>query len=608
MPPINPEIDRDRNDAAWPASPLRRPARTVPVRVLIILYAVLVAGLLGMAGCGGPPSPSPSGGEADPAEDPPSGPGLFRDVTAGSGVNFTYRNGQEAGHYAILESLGGGVGLIDYDGDGLLDIFLTGGGYFDGPDKKEIKGYPNRLYRNLGNWKFQDVTREVGLDRPLFYTHGCAVADYDGDGWPDLLVTGWGRLALFHNEPVDPSHPERGRKFVEVTRKAGLTDTRWSTSAAFADLDGDGYPDLYVCYYVSWSFANHPECSGYAGDVRRDICPPRRFEALAHRLYCNNRDGTFTDVSAEAGLRKDGKGLGVVVVDVNDDRKPDIYVANDTTDNFLYLNRSLPGRLRFDEVGLPSGVARGESGVADGSMGVAAADYDGSGRASLWVTNYENEMHALYRNAGKGFFLFSTQLSGIAAIGRSYVGFGTAFLDVDLDGREDLVITNGHVIRHSPRLRQKPVLLRNEGNGRFEDITRRGGPYFGKSHIGRGLAAGDLDNDGRPDLVISHLNAPAVLLRNEAPSGHHWLGVELVGRENRDVVGAKLVLEAGGKRQTRFAQGGGSYLSAGDRRHLLGLGTAAKIDRLTVVWPSGRTQQWDGDELEVDRYHQLTEE
>jgi hypothetical protein len=536
----------------------------------------------------------------DEEDDLSIAPGLFRDMTAESGVGFTYRNGEEKGHYAILESLGGGVALIDHDRDGLLDLYLPGGGAFAGKDGKEIKGVPGRLFRNLGKWKFKDVTGEVGLDRaPLFYTHGVAVADYDNDGWPDLLITGWGRVALLRNNQG---------KFEDVTTRAGLDGgITWTTSAAFADFDGDGFPDMYLCQYVNWSFANHPECSGYSGDVRRDICPPKQFDALPHRLYRNNRNGTFTDVSKEAGLRTDGKGLGVLVVDVNDDRKPDIYVANDTTDNFLYLNRSKPGRLRFDEVGMRSGVAVSETGVADGSMGLAASDYDGSGRPSLWVTNYENEMHGLYRSAGNTFFLFSTKVSGIAAIGRIYVGFGTAFSDFDRDSHEDLVVTNGHVIRHSPRLRQRPVLLRNQGEGRFRAITSEGGPYFRRRHIGRGLVVGDLDNDGRPDLVISHLNAPVTLLQNESPDAH-WLGIELIGKDHHDLVGAKLVLEAGGKRQTRFAQGGGSYLSSSDRRHLFGLGKVGKVDRLTIYWPSGRSQQVAGDRLPIDRYHRLSEQ
>src|SRR5579871_694521 len=375
----------------------------------------------------------------------PSGeivPDLYRDLTPQSGIDFTYRNGQEADHFAILESLGGGIGLLDYDGDGLLDIFITGGGYFNGPDRQQIQGHGNRLYKNLGGWKFRDVTQEVGLDQPRFYSHGCAVADFNRDGWPDLLVTGWGRVVLYRNEPDGNG----GRRFVDCTREAGLTEPLWGTSAAWADLDGDGYPDLYICQYVNWSFANDPRCTGYSQAIPRDVCPPKSFTGLPHRLYRNLGNGTFADVSKEAGLRpivgepgkeEAGKGLGVVIVDVNGDGKPDIYVANDTVDNFLYINHSTPGKLRFEEVGLPSGVARDERGVPNGSMGTDAADYDGSGRPSLWCTNYENEMHALYRNLGKGMFFFSTPASGIAAIGQSYVGFGTGFLDLDNDGYPD---------------------------------------------------------------------------------------------------------------------------------------------------------------------------
>jgi hypothetical protein len=246
-------------------------------------------------------------------------------------------------------------------------------------------------------------------------------------------------------------------------------------------------------------------------------------------------------------------------------------------------------------------------------MGVDAADYDGSGRPSLWVTNYENEFHALYRNTRNGMFLFSTSLAGITAIGQLYVGFGTGFLDVDQDGWEDLVISNGHVIRHPAQttVQQKPVLLRNQGLGRFTDLTKQGGPYFRSEHIGRGLAVGDLDNDGWPDLVISHLNEPVVLLRNEGKDtlgrGHHWLGIELAGGKPHDLVGAKLIAEVNGRKLTRFVKGGGSYLSAGDTRHRFGLGKAERIDGLTVVWPSGREQHWKAEQLPVDRYYRLVE-
>jgi hypothetical protein len=444
------------------------------------------------------------------------------------------------------------------------------------------------------------------------------VADYNRDGWPDLLVTGWGRVALFRNEAVDPKDLGRGRRFRDVTHEARLDrKVTWATSAAWADLDGDGYPDLYVCQYVDWSFAGkNPRCIGFDGK-RRDICPPGHFTALPHRLFRNHGDGTFAEVGKDAGLRVDhprqeyGKGLGVLAVDVNDDGKPDLYVANDQSDKFLYLNRSRAGKLRLEEVGLDTGTARDHMGAANGSMGLAAADYDGCGRASLWVTNYERELHGLYHNdtqGGRVSFRFSTPASGIPAIGQAYVGWGTGFVDLDHDGREHLLFVNGHpnfFPREGSHREQRPVLLRNLGGGRFRDISPQGGPYFREEHNARGVAFGDLNNTGRTDVVISHVNRPVVLLRNVARTRNHWLGVALVGRGRRDVVGAKLTLEVGGRRLTRFAQGGGSYLSSSDRRHLFGLGPADRVGRLTVSWPWGKTEYWDG--LAVDRYWKLVE-
>ncbi|MBX9582814.1 MAG: CRTAC1 family protein [Gemmataceae bacterium] len=548
--------------------------------------------------------------QPEPAAD--MGGGFFQDRTPGSGIDHTYRNGEESGQAAILESLGGGVGLIDYDRDGRLDIFLTGGGDFAGPNKTDIVGRPCKLYRNLGNWRFEDVTAKVGLAAGApFYTHGAAVADADNDGWPDLLVTGWGRLALWHNEPDG----QGGRRFVDVTQKAGLTDTLWSSSAAWADFDGDGFADLYVCHYVDWSWANNPPCLDYKDSKVRDVCPPRQFKGLPHTVYRNRGDGTFEDVSKTAGLRPDGKGLGVIVVDVDGDGKPDVYVANDTVENFLYLNRSSPGKVRFEEAGRRSGTALDDGGVPNGSMGLAAADYDGTGRFSLFVANYQHEAHALYRNRGAGQFVFASRSAGVTAIGLVYVGFGSWFVDYDRDGAEDIVVSNGHVVHVPPppgEVKQLPVLFRNLRTPgqepyqvRFANVAAEAGPYFRSKHCGRGLAAGDLDNDGRPDLVVSHQNEPAVVLQNVLDNGNHWLGVRLTGAPYRDAVGAVLTYEAGGQKLVRTVLGGGSYLSASDPRVLFGLGQNAGPGKLTVRWPSGREQVFDG--LATDRYWDLTE-
>ncbi len=539
----------------------------------------------------------------------------FEDVTSSSGIDFTYRNGEEANHLAILESLGGGVGLIDYDGDGLLDVFLTGGGGY-GPNK-EITGRPCKLYKNLGGGKFRDVTDEVGLgklagDQPWFYSHGVAVADYDRDGWPDLLVTGWRRVALLRNVPVDPADPAKGRRFQDVTAEAGLgSGITWATSAAFGDLDGDGYPDLYICQYVDWSFAKHPPCN-YNSTVS-DVCPPKVFNGITHKVYRNSGDGKFVDVSAEAGLIPGGaeasKGLGVLMVDVNGDGKPDVFVANDTTPKFLYQNVSTPGAIRLQEIGLKSGAAFDEKGKPNGSMGLDAGDYDGAGRASLWVTNYEQELHGLYHNekrSGDAFFQHHSVRSGIAQMSQKYVGWGTAFIDVDLDGWEDLFVANGHAIRfpqgNSITRKQPPVLFHNN-QGRFQEATGRIGSYGKEKHLARGVGFGDLYNSGRQDLVISHVNDPVAVLHGIGGAGRHWIGVSLRGKNHADVVGAKLELTVAGRTLTRFAKGGGSYLSSGDRRLVFGLGEATQTGPLTVTWPNGAKQVVEG--LALDRYHEV---
>jgi len=620
----------------------RRPVRAF----LVLLPAIVVAGTLLMAGGCRWSTTSPTTTEAAPEE--PNGPPLFREVTAESGINFAYRNGEEADHLAILESLGGGLAVLDFDGDGLLDLFIPGGGHYEGPDKHQIKGNPCRLYRNLGNFRFEDVTAKIGLDKIDFYTHGAAVADYDNDGWPDLLVTGWHHLALFHNEAVNPKDPTKGRRFVEVSKQAGMPDGLWTTSAAWGDVDSDGYADLYVCQYVDWSFDNHPRDCNYDGRTP-DVCPPKRFTGLEHKLFRNLGNGKFQDVSKEAGLRvartdaefeqltwlspnsrkrlkrdvhegdtKFGKGLGVLMVDVNGDGKPDIYVANDTVDNFLYINRSTKlGEFRFEELGMPSGTAKDEYGAPNGSMGVAATDYNGTGRPSILVANYENELHAFYRNDCEPnlkdrtkdhiIFTYITSKVGLTTLSRTTVGWGTGFFDIDHHGAEDLFLITGHATRvpkTTPRA-QIPILARAEGE-KYKKLTQPDGSYFQTPHVGRGAVQADFDNDGRVDIAVIHTNEPVAILRNVAETmGRHWLGVELAGKDHRDVVGAKLILEAGGRKQTRFAQGGGSYASSSDRRHLFGLGAAGRIDKLTVIWANGKEQSFA--DLKLDRYYRLTE-
>ena len=568
--------------------------RTLPVGLTVLL----AAGLFGLVGCdsttNSPPAPEPAPAAANPP--------WFEDVTAASGVQFTYRNGEEADHLAIIESLGGGVGVIDYDRDGRPDLVFPGGGSLEG---KVVRGHPPRLYRNLGQFKFEDVTGAVGLAAEPFYTHAAAVADYDRDGWPDLALTGWGRVALYHNVPDSRG----GRRFEDT--KTGFADLTWGTSAGWGDLDGDGFPDLYVCQYGDWSFEKkHPTDCYYVANVR-DVCQPRRFEPLPHRLYRSHGNGTFSEESGRLRFRTDGRGLGVVIADYTNDGKPDVYAANDTDENFLYVNRTDGGKLALEEKGFSASVSLDDRGRPNGSMGVDAADYDGSGWASLWCTNYENELHALYRNNGAQrpeHFLYATRLAGIAAIGNTWVGWGTAFADFDHDGWEDLLVAHGHAIRYpqgkTPR-KQPPVLFKN-ASGQFTEITPSAGVYLREPHNARGLVLVDLDADGREDVVITHHNEPAVILKNVAPTaGRHWVGFELAGEGNRDLAGARLVVHAGGRRFTKFLKGGGSYASSPDRRLVVGLGAADWIDKVEVHWPWREVQVFDG--VTANRYWRLTE-
>jgi len=547
-------------------------------------------------------------------------PDWFTNVAKAAGIDATYRNGEDAEHFAILESLGGGLGWIDFDQDGQLDLVVTGGGHYTGADRKTLTGYPTELYRNLGSGKFAKMPDGNGLNATQFYSHGVAVGDYDCDGFPDVLITGYGQWALYHNVPGDAA----GRRFVETTQAAGLHLDRhfWSSSAAWADFDGDGFPDLYVCQYVDWSWGNNPPCPGYSIKQKQDVCPPKQFGSVAHALFRNKGDGTFQEVTREAGLRIDnpekdyGKGLGILVVDVNNDRKPDIYIGNDTTDNFLYLNRSTPGKINFGDVGFNLGVARDGNGIPNGSMGIDATDFDGSGRPSIWVTNYENEFHALYRNEtrtpDKLAFTFATPSAGIGAIGPKFVGFGTGFADIDHDGWDDIVIANGHVVRFPPNdnLRQPPILLLNEEVNQRRKFKLASFPPesdFMKPLRGRGLALGDYDNDGAIDVGISCLNEPMVLFHNhyaEVTPGRHWLGIELFQANHHDFVGAKVTIEFADRKLTRFAKGGGSYLSSADRRIVVGLGESTGPVKVTSEWQHGG-ERTTHEGLAVDQHHRL---
>ncbi len=545
------------------------------------------------AGCKNERTPTPPTFQEDADSDAAPAPGNLRfiDMTATSGVAFTYDNGRAAGHHAILESLGGGLGLFDYDGDGRCDLLCPGGGKYL-PDL-EMVGLPSALFRNAGDWQFVEVTASAGVGPARYYTHGCSAADYDADGFVDVIVTGYGGVQLFHNQGDGT--------FEQVRETAGMLDTLWSSSAAWADLNGDQHLDLYIAHYVNWSFepGHNPECPG-PGRGLREICSPRKFDPMPHIVYYSNGDGTFRDASTEFGIvtgDECGKGLGVVAGDIDLDGDVDVYVANDTVDNFLYLN---DGQGTFEEVGLLNGVARDAGGKAEGSMGVDLGDYNADGLPDIWVANFEEESFSLYRNDGAAQFVHVSQGTGITALGHLYVGFGTVYADIDCDGDEDFLVSNGHVINYpkAAPIRQEPLALVNR-QGRFAKAVFPPGGYFSSPHRGRGLATSDLDDDGDLDAVFAHNDGePNALVANDTPNDNGWLRVRLIGtRSNRDAIGAWLVLHTSAGDQLRLIKGGGSYLSQCDLRPFWGVPAGARVSGISIHWPSGQTQEYPLSEI-----------
>lgn len=498
------------------------------------------------------------------------------DVTAKWKVDFTYRNGFEKQQMTILESLGGGVGVLDYDRDGRQDLFFPGGGDF--ADKKTI-GHPSQLFRNVDCQSMTAAGVNARCSSAMHYSHGASIADFDGDGLSDVLVTGFGGLQLWHNQGDGT--------LLECHAESQMDDRLWSSSAGWGDFNNDGVLDIYVAHYVNWSFDNNPFCRGRRAD-ERDICPPREFDGLPDILYLGNGDSTFRDASAEWQLRTDAasKGLGVVVADFDRNGFVDVYVGNDTTNNFFYANS---GQAPFTDIGSVAGVATDKFGIPNGSMGVDVVDFNQDGRLDIWVTNYEREDFALYRNEGPASFLHVSDILGLNVLGGLFVGFGTVCTDIDLDGREDILVNNGHVIMYpsiSPRA-QRPVAIRGEEK-RFNRISFEDENYMMQPHEGRGLAQADLDNDGDMDPIFSNLNAPMAILRNDTPASSNWLQVRLVGtRSARDAIGAEVVASVGNQRLLRVRKGGGSYLSTSQEALAWGLGAHDVVDQLTVRWPSG---------------------
>ena len=525
---------------------------------------------------------------------------LFEEVPPSStGITWTHENAMSPERY-LPETLGPGCAFLDFDNDGWMDIFLVNSGPSD--FYKPPKPLRNALYKNNRDGTFTDVTAKAGVAGESAFGMGVAVGDYDNDGWPDIFVTAYGNCALYRNN--------HDGTFTDVTKKAGLEIPGWTTSAVWFDYDNDGRLDLFVCSFVDYGKTEHLSC----GDNKLGkhyYCIPRVFRGTASFLYHNNADGTFTPVQAGTDIAKMmGKGLGIVATDINNDGRMDLFVANDTVQNFLYVNRGKDksGKWQFEEIALSAEVGYSENGQARSGMGVDAADVFNSGYQDLFVANVDQEMFSLYRNQKNETFRDVAHPNGVAQSTRLLSGWGLKFFDYDNDGNIDLILSNGHpddmIENYSMQVKYKePLLLFHQDGGKLHDVSKDAGPAFSKMYAARGLAAGDFNNDGRIDILVANNGGAPLLLRNQSGTGNHWLGIRLIGNScNKDAIGARIVWSAGGVVRSRLKNSGGSYLSSHDPREVLGIGSAEKIDYLEIHWPapSGKVEKFTTPPL--DRY------
>lgn len=586
-----------------PLSAIPRPGKTGALACSVLALA------WGEYACRGPDGSGAEsgGGGAAGIEAPSPGEGSpFREVSDEVGLGFVNFNGMSGRKY-FVEMMGGGGAVFDYDADGDLDIYLV-----QGHELPRVAGsiHRDRLYRNdleagpggeRTLW-FTEVTDEAGIDA-RGYGMGVATADYDNDGAVDLYVTNWGANQLWRNNGDGT--------FSDATARSGTGDADWSTSAAFLDFDRDGWLDLFVVNYVEYSLEADRPCYGPTGG--RDYCAPDPYPDAQDRLYRNRGDGTFEDVSLRTGIAGEpGQGLGVAVGDFDADGWPDIYVANDRQENVLWMNRE--GR-RFENRAALAGAAVNAAGLAEASMGVVAADFDADGDEDLFLTHLRNETNTFYVNSGGGRFEDRTRESGLHLAGRPFTGFGVAAIDYDHDGWLDLFVANGEVRGIQDQvergealpLRQRNQLYRNLGDGRYSEVDPDGEPALKRAEVSRGVAHGDVDEDGDADLLVYNVAGPVRLLLNDRGQDRGWLGLRLVGTSGRrDMLGARLeVRRSGAPTVWRRVTTTGSYASAHDPRVRIGLGGGAAIDGVRVVWPDGSVEAWDG--LDAGRYHVLAQ-